>query len=377
MSIRTHLTRAATYGALAALSLVAVAPGAVAQSGTVSSLSQRQSVSAALSPDGEVETSRLYTQILAQGDGPVQLTVPTATTGLRNLEGFGRPAIGAGAAVWDLDLRPGAPQARRTVATYDGDLPVTVEARYLLDGQPVEPADVVGRSGLLTATYRITNVTAAPTEIEFRDGQGRRQTETVDVTVPLAGTFTTTLDERFGALDAPTAIQAGDGRGNTVLSWSLLLFEPVGSNEVELSWSANVTDAVIPAASAQVVPVVAESSPLDNAAGELGRLLGGAVKIDQSVVRLSVGAGQLLDGITRLADGAGALRDGLGSAASGSGELAEGMGKANDGGGKLAAGLGELAAGAGTLSDGLSKARAGGGPGRRGTRSRSGRRSRS
>jgi putative membrane protein len=368
MRARPSFKRALTYSALAALSALAIAPGAVAQSGSVSTLSQRQSVNAQLTPTGEVQQARIYTQLLAEGEGVVDLSVPTSTRGLRNLEGFGKPAISGSGAEWTLALREGRPVTRRTVADFEQDLPIALDVRYDLDGQPVEPGDLVGRSGRLTVTTKIRNVSGAATEIVFKDGRGNRRTETAQVTIPLAGTYTTTLDERFSALDAPTAIQAGDGRGNTVLSWSLLLFEPVGSNELELVWSARVDDAEIPPATAQVVPVVAEGSPVDNGAAsfaDAGRsttqLTTGALKIDQGVVRLANGAQQLLDGMTRLADGSAALADGLVAAADGSDALAAGTGKASDGGRKLAGGLGELADGAGTLSAGIGSARTGGG----------------
>lgn len=375
------LKRATALASLLALTAVAIAPAAVAQNGTMTSLSERQSIKTDLSPEGEVRSSRLYTQILAEGEGSIELTVPTATKGLRNLDGFTKPAVAADAAVWNLTLPKGQPVARRTVSDYDRELPVSVQAAYTLDGEPIKPADLVGKSGLVSVTYTVKNLTAKPTEIEVKDGLGRKTTETVDVMVPLAGSFSTSLDGRFSALDAPTAVQAGDGRGNTVLNWSLLLFEPLGSNVSTMTWSAQVKDAVVPAATAQVVPVVADGSPVDSGIDNFGdavsqttALTQGSTEIDRNTVRVAAGAQQLLDGVTKLADGSRALADGLGDAASGSGELAEGAGKLADGsdelaegagkaaagGKKLATGLGELSGGAGQLSAGLESAREGG-----------------
>jgi putative membrane protein len=352
-------------GGLLAVALVTPATMAGAQSGTIESLSQRQSVRAQLRPDGTVSQTRLFTQWLVDGRGRVQIASPTATSGLRNLEGFRAPGRAPGGVVWDLALD--GLTTRRTVANYDGDLPVSVEVSYTLDGAPVTPAALVGRSGRVAVTYRVANVTGSPQEVAYKDGLGNRQTETVEVVIPLAGSLSTTLDSRFRNIDAPTAVVAGDGRGNTVLNWTLLLFEPIGANVAEATLTADVTDAVAPAAAVQVVPVVSEGNPLANgitayseAADSTFALTSGATTIDRNLVRIAKGAGDLLDGLTRLSDGATQLADGLEGAASGSGELAAGLGSADDGGRRLASGLGELAGGAIQLSDGLASATAGG-----------------
>jgi putative membrane protein len=231
--------------------------------------------------------------------------------------------------VLDVDGRA----ERRTVAEHTGDLPVTLKAEYRLEGERIAPEDVVGRSGRLEAVFTVRNGTAAPTEITYRDGQGKDVTETVDLVVPYVGTLESVLPSGFAAVAAEGASVAGDGRGATTVSWSLVLFDPLGEPAQQLRWSADVEDAVLPPAELTVVPV----SPSGNGVIEDGEravqegatglttLAGGVLKVDGKLGELQAGAAELLAGLDQLAAGAEALNTGLaGSAAPGAEALAAG-----------------------------------------------------
>jgi putative membrane protein len=353
-------TRIAAVLGLAALT-VAPAAAATAASGQAGDLAARQAVLTAIDPTGAPTSSRVFTQVSGQ-DGEVSLA-DAPTGGLRNLNGFGAPRVVDGRLV----LAGDGPQ--RTVADYDADQPVSIEISYELDGEAIDGSDVAGRSGVLTTTIVVTNRTAEPTELTWKDAAGVARTETVDVSVPLVGSMSTVLDSRFVGVDAPGAVVAADGRGSTVVNWSLLLFAPLGNDSATLSWTARVTDAVLPQLTAQVLPVDSSSfASLANAeetyrgaSDDTYALTQGAVTIDRNLLRLATGASTLLDGVVRLADGSRQLADGLGDATDGSRRLSDGLGQARAGGGQLADGLGDLSAGATQLSDGLGAARAGGG----------------
>ncbi|HVM21489.1 MAG TPA: hypothetical protein VM307_16140 [Egibacteraceae bacterium] len=383
MTRRRIAAGALALGVLSVLSL----GSAGAQTPAPPSMSEREVLQAKLGPDGAPRQTRLYSQLTLEGDGTYTVADPAATTGLRNLHGFRRPRVDDGTATWTVDVR--GQEALRTVADYDGDLPVEISAAYALDGEPTEPSDLVGRSGRLTVTYTVRNVSGVPTELEYKDAFGVRQTETVDIPIPLAGQFTSTLNRDFADVVAEGGVVAGDGRGNTRLSWTVILFEPLGATEQELTYSANVRDMVLPPATLQVVPVTLDQPPLSSgnaafsdAADSTYELTQGATELDRNVLRLATGASQLLDGLVRLSDGAQRLSTGLGEASSGSQQLADGAARADDGGrqladgarqlsdglgearSKLVGGIGEartkLVDGTGKLSDGLSRARAGG-----------------
>ncbi|MFA9431523.1 hypothetical protein [Egicoccus sp. AB-alg2] len=362
--------RVLTLGLIAAVTVVPTSLPALAQSASGADVTHRQSVLTEVSPTGEVRTSRVFTQLTVAGDGEVELALPDqATKGLRNLDGFGKPRVDGDQVVYRMAAsRSGV--SERTVADNTADLPLSVEISYALDGEPIEPKALVGRSGEVTVTYTVRNLTAQPTEIRYFDGRQQERTETVDVAVPMVGTVSTTLDGRFLDVKAPGASVAGDGRGNTVVQWSLLLFSPLGDEEQTVSYTAHVTDAVVPEAVAQVLPVDSKSfgslrstaESYKGAVESTRTLTINGVLIDGNVQLLAAGAAQLLDGLGQLSDGATQLAEGLnGTAVPGARQLADGTSKARGGSRQLANGLNDLGAGATQLSDGLGSARDGGG----------------
>ncbi|GGI03230.1 hypothetical protein [Egicoccus halophilus] len=367
--------RLVTLGLVASVVAVPASLPALAQSGSAADVTHRQSVLTELSPTGEVRSSRVFTQLTVAGDGEVEVVLPgQSTRGLRNLDGFGKPRVEGDQVVHRLAASPeGA--AARTVADNTADLPVTVEVGYTLDGEPIEPDDLVGRTGEVTVSYTVRNHTAEPTEVRYFDGRQRSLTETVDVSVPMVGSLSTTLDGRFVDVAAPGASVAGDGRGSTVVQWSLLLFSPLGSEEQTVSYTAHVTDAVVPDAVAQVLPVDSRSfaslrstaESYKGAVESTRTLTVNGVLIDGNVQLLADGAAQLLDGLQQLGDGADQLAAGLAdTAVPGARRLADGTGTARGGSRELANGLNELDAGAGTLAAGLGTAEQGAGDLRRG-----------
>jgi putative membrane protein len=356
--------------ALATLVALPASLPALAQSGTAERVTHRQSILTEMSPEGEAKAARVFTQLTVVGDGEVELALPNqSTSGLRNLEGFGRPRVDGDQVVYSVAAsRDGA--AERTVADHTADLPIEISIAYELDGEPIEPRDLVGKTGDLTATFTVRNTTAVPTEVQFFDGRQNPQRETIDVAVPMVGSLSMNLDRRFVDIDAPAASVAGDGRGNTTISWSMVLFEPVGSEEQTVSYTAHVTDAIVPEMIGQFLPVDSSSfsslksvqDTFGDVADGLSSLTTGALIVDGNVKLLADGAGQLLDGLGQLSDGADQLSAGLNErAAPGSRQLADGMGQARAGGRQLADGLLELESGAGQLSAGLGQARAGSG----------------
>jgi putative membrane protein len=368
----------------------------LAQSGEASGITHRQSVRVEMDPTGDIDSARVFTQLTVQGSGQVEVTLPDqATRSLRNLDGFGRPQIDSGQVVHTLDASPDGTHAR-TVATHEGDLPIELSVAYRLDGQDIAPRDLVGRSGELEVSFTARNTTAVPVEVEYRDGRNVRQRETIDVSVPFVGSISMDLDRRFVDVSAPGASVAGNGRGDTFVSWSMVLFSPVGSEEQTVTYTAQVTDAIVPGVVAQFLPVDSGSftslasvqETFGGVADGLRDLTGGALQIDSNLTTLAVGSSQLLIGVGRLSRGASDLAEGLNETAvpgaaqladgtgqardgsqqlaagaltaqSGSQELAAGMGTARAGGQELAAGLGQLSSGAGDLSAGLGQARAG------------------
>ena len=112
----TVLRVAATSGVAAVLFGMAAAP-AVAADGDVDVLNT-ETVQVYTSPTGEIETQRVYEQLILTGNGSVDLSNPISTDGLRNLDGFGGFDIeGRRAGHRDDRRRRGAPALRSATST--------------------------------------------------------------------------------------------------------------------------------------------------------------------------------------------------------------------------------------------------------------------
>ena len=309
---------------------------------------------------GVVDTERVYEQLELSGEGSITLSNPVALDGLRNLDGFGALRTEGGSQVTSTTV-DGVEQVR-TVSDHDGELPVEVDARYELDGESVDPEDVVGESGHLVVEYTVANVSAVPTEITYDDGRGGSVTETVEVPVPMVGSLTTVAPPGFDEVTSAQANMAGDGKGGTKLSFTTTLIPPIGPAEATFGYEAEITDGVVPRADFTALPVNPLKSP--SFAGAATSYQGGATTgvaladgastIDENLLKLRDGAGDLLAGLIKLRAGSEELSAGLvDKAAPGAAELAAGLSD------EAAPGAAELAAG---LNDDASRRRA---PGRR------------
>ena len=109
----------------------------------------------------------------------------------------------------------------RSVSDYTGELPLEVTVEYYLDGERVEPGDVVGEDGKLEVKFIVKNVTGADQEITFDDGKGGTVTKTVNVPIPMVGSLSTVAPSTFTDVQSGQANMAGDGKGGTKLSFTM------------------------------------------------------------------------------------------------------------------------------------------------------------
>ncbi|MDX6197708.1 MAG: putative rane protein [Actinomycetota bacterium] len=345
---------------------------AVASTNEPAIVVNRETVQAELSSSGALDTARLFSQLVVTGDGIYKVLDPTSGKNIRDLNGFSAPDVHNGMADYTIDVH--GRTTRRTVSDFTGKLPITVQADYTLDGKRMKAQDVVGKSGILDVQYTVENVSAAPTQISYTVA-GKKVSKTVNLVTPYVGQLSLTLPSSYSDIDAVRADVGGDGRGGSVLNWTMVLFEPIGQVKQRFGYTARVKNAQLPAATVQAVPVSPNKKP-ELAYGEKGFADGvdsagnvafAGATIDSNMIKLRDGAGDLLAGLTKLAAGAAALKDGLaGSAAPGAHQLADGLGQAKAGSAKLAAGADQLGgglqqvkAGSGKLTAGLGSASAG------------------
>lgn len=334
-----------------------------------------ETVQAYLDPTGQLEVARVYEQVALRGTGTVALSNPVEERGLRNLDGFGGFDVRDGAMVGTFEVD--GEQRLRTVSDYTKALPLEVQVTYRLDGKPVEPEDVVGRSGVLEVRYTVRNVTGTPRAISYDDGVGGSTTSTENVVIPMVGSLTTTLPSTFTDVSSGEANIAGDGRGGTKLTFTMTLFGPIGAPETSFGYTAQVVDGTIPKASVSALPVSPLASPAYKGGAESyqggaetgAALAAGATEIDANLLKLRDGAATLLAGLIQLRDGAKKLDAGLGSQilpgsqelADGADQLAAGTGRLRSGAGDAATGAKKLGAGAGQVASGAAELDAGAG----------------
>ena len=232
---------AAVSATTALVGMLAAAP-AVATEGDVQVVNT-ETVQVYTDATVAIDTKRIYEQLAVTGNGAVELSNPIETDGLRNLDGFGGFDVKDGQQVAELTVD--GEQRLRTVSDYTGDLPLDVQVRYFLDGEPVEPGDVVGESGKLEVKYTVKNVTGVEQEVTFDDGKGGMVTKTVEVPIPMVGSLTTVAPPTFTNVESGEANMAGDGKGGTKLSFTMTLFPPIGSDTAEFGYTANISDGVV------------------------------------------------------------------------------------------------------------------------------------
>ena len=360
-------------GAAVALAPSSTAGPVRAESSDAITVVNTETVQARLDAAGRLDEARLYEQLTFTGDGTATVVNPTATGGLRNLDGFGGFTVRDGQMHATVDVDGGA--RLRTVSDYDGELPIGVEITYLLDGEAVTPKAVVGANGELEVRYTVTNLTTRTDEVSYDDGTGAQATASAETVIPMVGQLTTVLPSNFTAVRSGEASIAGDGRGGTKLSFTMTLFPPIGATSASFGYTAQIRDGVVPPANVSALPVSPLESPsfkggaasLAGGAASGIALTAGATEIDANLLRLRDGAATLLDGLQQLKAGAAELAAGLnGSAAPGAERLADGAAELGAGAATLASGATEIgggaqriAAGAQTLNDGAQRLAAG------------------
>ena len=216
----------------------------------------RQTVVRTFTADGTPSAGSVVTKVGTSGTGGVSIVLrDQAVRGLRSLTGLAGSGpfreAGAPDAVGRL-VTHRLPEGGsvRTVATLDRSLPVDLSIAFTLDGQPITPAALVGRSGRLEVTYTLTNLTVEPRDLRHFDGAGRPRTVTRDVAVPFVGELVVPLDDRFRGVRARGATVSEGG-----LHAELVLAEPVGAPVRTVTWRADVVDAVVPPVQVRLAPV--------------------------------------------------------------------------------------------------------------------------
>lgn len=219
-----------------------------------------QSIVIGLTTDAQPQGagSRLAaTQVTVQGTGSGSLGVPMSDSGLRYLNRLGSVPYESGEAQFAFPDVTGYALARTMSAvTADPPLPLSVSARFTLDGEEVSPGGLVGANGVVTAEYTVTNNTTQTVATQFENVEGNQETRDVVSDQPFVFTAVTSLPQRFSGLNVGSGSVAADGMGANVVVWIGTPFRPLSSDgTASFGWAANVVDGEVPALTIQAAPL--------------------------------------------------------------------------------------------------------------------------
>ena len=257
--------------------------------------------------------------------------------------------------------------------TSSEQLPVGVSIRYELDGAPIAPKDLGGKSGRLKMTFSYTNRQAEEVTIN-----GKKE----KIYVPFVMLTGMMLDnEKAGNVTVSNGKVINDGSRTYVAGFALPGMQAslgLDKDKIKLPDTVEVTADVRDFELATTLTVAAnqvfndiDTAKLDKKTDELKKKLGeltdGVNKLADGTSQLYSGlstlldkSGELIDGVKELYSGAEQLKDGSAALAKGAGDLSDGAEKLDggvaalqSGAGKLQSGAGDLAGGAGQLDDGV------------------------
>jgi hypothetical protein len=250
-------------------------------------------------------------QLTVQGpeSGDVEVPVPDRGTNLRSLLDFAKPPQVDGIATLTANVQDGYGLAR-TVSLFPQDEtpPIELTVEFTLNGEPITAPELVGKSGVVTAQYTLTNTSTAPYDVTVTDLAGNPVTKTVEADVPMIAIAGTSLPQSYTGLATGTGQFGADGRGNNQVQWVALPFRPLSEEgTATFGWAANVENAVIPSMLIQVAPVYLPAGEDGQpAAGGGGLALGGlgvtAPNLDPAVAEVQAGVASVLAGLQGFAE---------------------------------------------------------------------------
>ena len=241
-----------------------------------------------------------------------------------------------------------------TQSTPDKEAPISVKITYLLDGNEIAPADLVGKSGHVTIRYDYTNEV-----YETREIAGEEE----NIYVPFAVMTGMILDnDVFSNIQVSSGKVINDGSHSVVTG---IVFPGLGTSlDMEddfddyLEIEADVESFTMSESYCIATNSVFSRLDLSNM-DDLYDLKDAMNDLDDATMQLMDGSSELYDGVSELYDKSGELKDGVKELSDGSVDLRDGAYKLADGTVTLRDGIGALKSGSETLQSGAKSLQAG------------------
>ena len=332
--------------ASAALALTLAAGMALpAAAASKPAFSKDETVYAVLEADGSIRSTTVSEHLYHAG-GLSSVTDRTTLTDIVNTESDAEFTQNGESLVWntsDTDVY--------YKGSTDKQLPLTAAVTYTLDGVEKPLEELLGQSGHLVVTVRLTNQTAETLTV---DGKERTiVTPFVTAVGVLLGQEATNVNAAHGLLESaakssaaafvtlPGVREALDGLLPSGVSALEDYLQDTVTVEADVE---NLTAPQILIASAASAEALGQGDVFDF--GDVSALTDGITQLNDAMQQLLSGAAQLVDGAGRLASGSVQLLDGANQLDSGLGQLVEGLDT-------LTANNAALTAGAQQVADGV------------------------
>lgn len=271
----------------------------------------------------------------------------TQLTGIENVKGNESYTMGGNSScVWN---------AKGNDIYYQGDLdqelPVAVTVSYMLDGQPIAPAELAGKSGKVTIRFDYTNH-----QYELLEIDGKQE----KIYVPFAMLTGLMLDnDVFTNVSVTNGKIMNDGDRTIVAGLAFPgLQESLGLDRdtLDLPDYVEIT-ANVERFELETTVTLAVNELFNDAASTMedNDDLDGLGELDDKLDELTDAMDQLIDGSSRLYDGLCTLLDSSKELVAGIDQLAAGAAQLKQGAEGLSAGAAQLQAGAAALDQGLDR----------------------
>ena len=228
------------------------------------------------------------------------------------------------------------------------ELPVDVKVSYFLDGSPIAPSELPGKSGRVTIRFDYTNNT-----YEMKEINGKSEKIYVPFTM-LTGLL---LDNSaFANVEVSNGKIINDGSRTAVIGFAFPgLSEDLGISPDKLTIPDYVEISADCVNFSMGMTVTIASNEIVNQIDPEKLKSGESIDLDEAMQELTDAMEQLTDGSSKLYDGLCTLLDKSKELVTGIDQLADGAQKLADGAASLDEGAGKLADGSKQLYDGLSE----------------------
>ena len=284
-----------------------------------------QSVQVRKTADGNPNTDLFdprwtVTQLNAESLNKMNTQVPlpmNPAPGLRSLTGAGHsPEKEDDGVIFNFPQVNGV-DTYRTINLYPGDkeLPADVKAEFTLNGEQVEAQDLVGKGGVVTATYTVTNNTRKKTPVRYKNLGGKMVTKEMTTDQPMIAIAQQLIPQNWGQVNVGSGIVGADGRGNYQSQWVALPFSPMSDNgTAQFGWTAYVPEGegFVPNIMINVAPIFIPETGVEKSAKQSkdssggGGGIPGAAQISGGIGTAAAGGAELVKGIVGVAESIGA-----------------------------------------------------------------------